>query len=182
MRLTVIAVTGSVALLSSACATLPPFLNELLAPAPPAQTSLPAQYHPHCMPARFPDPSGWRTLLGVQAATCIDDSGQPAPFVTGFAAFNGASSPAQLAGVRVGDKILAIDNCRVKGALELARESEGIPPGWASELIVQRDNGRITNVVVPTSRYRPAQKANIVLSDRHNACQSIGRKPYLLIQ
>ncbi len=181
MRFSVIA-AGSVALLSSACATLPPFFNEFLAPAPPAPISLPAQRHPHCMPARFPDPTGWRTLLGVQAATCIDDTGQPAPFVTGFAAFNGATSPAQVAGIRVGDKILAIDNCRVLNAVELARESEGIPPGWASELVVQRDNGRITNVVVPTSRYRPAHKTNIVLADRHNACQSIGRKPYLLIQ
>ena len=181
MRFSVIA-AGSVALLSSACATLPPFFNEFFAAAPPAPISLPAQYHPHCMPARFPDPSGWRTLLGVQAATCIDDAGQPAPFVIGFAAFNGASSPAQVAGVRVGDKIVALDGCWLTTALDLARESEGIPPGWASEIIVQRDNGSVMNIVVATARYRPAHKTNIILSDRHNACQNIGRKPYLMTQ
>ena len=142
--------------------------------APPVPLATGKAY-PECDP-RSGDPDRGRVAMGLLAGDCEDDRGRNAVYVTRFAPIGGGPSPAQGAGVQVGDRIVRLDSCEVPSTRELAMQLRTAVPGWVARLVVERA-GREVELFVPTINLsgRGAPPGERHLSTA--GCQGIGRKP-----
>ncbi len=129
-------VLGLVALQLTACTSTPPAPPTGRGDMPPSAPTVSAharleplkQAFPNCLPVRVRSSDGRRAYLGIQAATCLNAKGQPAAFVVGFGTLgNRTISPAQTAGLQVGDEVVGIDACGLRSAGDLTIEIEGVP-------------------------------------------------------
>jgi membrane-associated protease RseP (regulator of RpoE activity) len=140
------------------------------APAPLAT----GKAYPECDP-RSRDPDRGRVAIGLLAGDCEDDRGRHGVYVTRFAPIGGPS-PAQQAGVQVGDRIVRLDTCEVPSTHELALQLRTAVPGWVARLVVER-SGREVEVFVPTinlsGRGPPPGERHLSTA----GCPAIGRKP-----
>jgi hypothetical protein len=155
---------GLVALQLAACTSVPSMRESDRGEMPPppsrpkSQPSLEplTQEFPNCWPTRGRASDGRRAFLGIQAATCVNAKGQSAAFVVGFSVrLDLDRSPAQIAGLQVGDEIMGLDACRLRSAGDLTIEIEGIPPGAATALAVRRKTQEFL-VRVPSLSYTPS--------------------------
>lgn len=94
--------------------------------------------------------------------------------VTGVYNIRG-KNPALEAGVRVGDRFVAINGCRVREVGELTGYMQEFTPGNAAQIEVERDGKRMSFIVttiehVPTGAGRALQKRPVSL------CSTIGRR------
>jgi hypothetical protein len=155
----------TIAGLLAACASGPRAVPVAARPAPPppiparAPVAVPVlQQFPHCLPQRRASPDGARAAVGVRAETCRTDTGDTGAFVLRLVDLQGLPSPAGLAGVHIGDQIVAVDRCVVRTAGELTLEIEGIPEGNMTDLLVRRRNGPVFTIKVMTRNWRPLKR------------------------
>ena len=114
--------------------------------------------------------------MGLLAGDCRDDRGRNAAYVTRLVTVLGSPSPAQAAGVRVGDRLLRFDACEIASSGDVAARLRRAVPGWMARVVVER-GGREIELFVPT----------VVLPDRAESrgarhlstagCRAIGRPP-----
>ena len=125
---------------------------------------------------RAGDPDRGRVGLGLLAGDCEDTRGRNGAFVTRLVTVQGLPSPAERAGVRVGDRLVRLDACEVPSTHDLARQLRSAPPGWVARLVVERD-GREVEVFVSTVKLpdRAAPSGPPQLSTA--GCPAIKRKP-----
>jgi S1-C subfamily serine protease len=125
---------------------------------------------------RAGDPDRGRVGLGLLAGDCEDDRGGNGVYVTRLVTVRGLPSPAQRAGIRVGDRLVRLDACEVPSTHELARQLRSAPPGWVARVVVER-GGREVEAFVATIKLpdRSAPPGPPQLSTA--GCRAIGRPP-----
>lgn len=140
---------------------------------PRAQARKPATAE--CDP-RAGDPDRGRVGLGLLAGDCEDTRGRNGAYVTRLVTVQGMPSPAERAGVRVGDRLVRLDACDVPSTHDLARQLRSAPPGWVARLVVER-GGREVETFVSTIKLpdRAAPSGPAQLSTA--GCRAIGRPP-----
>jgi hypothetical protein len=147
--------------------------------APPRRTApsaLPAKVYPECDP-RAGDPDRVRMALGLLAGDCADDSGRNAVYVTRLMPVQGAPSPAERAGIRVGDRIAGVDGCTIETTHGLAMQlRRGGPPGWIARVVYER-NGRRDQAFVEARELPPRAEPPATPHLSTAGCRAIGRAP-----
>ncbi len=140
-------------------------------PRPQARKPAAAECDP-----RAGDPDRGRVGLGLIAGDCEDDRGRNGAFVTRLVTVQGSPSPAERAGVRVGDRLVRLDACEIPSTHDLARQLRSAPPGWVARLVVER-GGREVETFVSTIKLpdRAAPSGPPHLSTA--GCRAIGRPP-----
>ena len=140
---------------------------------PRAQARQPAAAE--CDP-RAGDPDRGRVALGLLAGDCEDTRGRNGAYVTRLVTVLGLPSPAEGAGVRVGDRLVRLDACEIPPTHELAKRLRTAPPGWVARLVVER-GGREVETFVSTIKLpdRTAPPGPPQLSTA--GCRAIGRPP-----
>lgn len=125
---------------------------------------------------RAGDPDRGRVGLGLLAGDCGDDRGGNGAYVTRLVTVRGLPSPAEHAGIRVGDRLVRLDACEVPSTHDLARQLRSAPPGWVARLVVER-GGREVETFVSTIKLpdRTAPPGPPQLSTA--GCGAIGRTP-----
>lgn len=152
-----------------------PAPSRVPAPRPPP-TPLPAgKAYPECDP-RSGDPDRGRVAMGLIVGDCEDEQGRNRVYVTRFATVGGAPSPAQRAGMLVGDRIVRIDTCEVPSTHELARQLRTAVPGWVARIVVER-SGRELETFVSTIKLPDKAAPPLERSLSTSGCAGIGRKP-----
>ena len=156
------------------------------ASAPPAKPATPraraaptpvpsGKSYPECDP-RWRDPDRGRVALGLLAGDCEDERGRNAVYVTRLVPIGGGASPAQQAGVQVGDRIVRLDTCEVPSTHALARQLRTAVPGWVARMVVER-SGREQELFVSTiklpDRAEPLGTPHLSTA----GCQALGRQP-----
>jgi predicted metalloprotease with PDZ domain len=114
--------------------------------------------------------------MGVIAGDCEDEQGRHRVFITRFATVLGGTSPAQRAGMLVGDRIVRVDACEVPSTHELALQLRTAVPGWVARVVVERA-GQELELFVPTVKL---SDRGAPMGERHLStagCSAIGRKP-----
>jgi len=141
--------------------------------APRPQARKPAASE--CDP-RAGDPDRGRVGLGLLAGDCEDTRGHNSAYVTRLVTVQGLPSPAERAGVRVGDRLVRLDACEIPSTNDLARQLRSAPPGWVARLVVER-GGREVETFVSTIKLpdRAAPSGPPQLSTA--GCRAIGRPP-----
>lgn len=141
-------------------------------PARPQARKLPAS---ECDP-RAGDPDRGRVGMGLLAGDCEDERGRNGAYVTRLVTVQGVPSPAERAGVRVGDRLVSLDACEIPSTHDLARQLWSAPPGWVARLVVER-GGREVEAFVSTiklpDKAAPSGPAHLSTA----GCQAIGRPP-----
>ena len=141
----------------------------------PAAPAVRGKSFPECDP-RAQDADRVQVGMGLLASDCLDDAGRRAVYVTRFATLKSAPSPAQRAGLHVGDRIVRIDACEVRSTHDLAMQLRRALPGWVARVYVERD-GRALDIFVPTvtlaSRRDVPAQAHLSTA----GCKAIGRRP-----
>ena len=139
----------------------------------PASPAVRGKGYPECDP-RAGDADRGRVGVGMLVSDCADDAGRNAVYVTRFATVRGAASPAQRAGVQVGDRLVRVDACEIGASHELAMQLRTALPGWIARVYVER-SGRSLDIFVPTVPLTGKGEApSRSLSTA--GCKAIGRK------
>ena len=146
--------------------------------APRPEPSRPLARRPapaECDP-RAGDPDRGRVGVGLLAGDCEDDRGRNGAYVTRLVTVLGSPSPAERAGVRVGDRLVRLDACEIASTHDLATRLRSAPPGWVARLVVER-GGREVETFVSTIKLpdRAAPSGPPQLSTA--GCRAIGRPP-----
>jgi S1-C subfamily serine protease len=114
--------------------------------------------------------------LGLLAGDCKDDRGGNSAYVTRLVTVRGLPSPAEHAGIRVGDRLVSLDACEIPSTHDLARQLRSAPPGWVARVVVER-SGREVETFVSTiklpDRAAPAGPPQLSTA----GCRAIGRAP-----
>jgi S1-C subfamily serine protease len=113
--------------------------------------------------------------VGLLAGDCQDDRGGNAAYVTRLVSVLGSQSPAQLAGVQVGDRLVRLDACDVASTSELVARLRSAPPGWVARVVVERE-GREMELFVPTVKLPDRSDPPSAPRLSTAGCQAIGRK------
>ena len=150
-------------------ATLPP---RRLDPAAPAVVG---KGYPECDP-RAGDPDRGRVAMGLLAGDCADDRGRNAVYVTRLVTVNGAASPAQRAGIQLGDRVVRVDACEIGSTRELAMLLRRAPPGWVARVVTERD-GRSREAFVATVGLSVKDGGAPAATLSTAGCSSIRRPP-----
>jgi S1-C subfamily serine protease len=114
--------------------------------------------------------------MGLLVGDCQDEQGINRVYVTRFATVAGGPSPAQRAGMLVGDRIVRIDSCEVPSTHELAQQLRTAVPGWVARIVVERSN-RELEVFVSTIKLSDKGAPPLERSLSTSGCAGIGRKP-----
>lgn len=112
------------------------------APAQPRAAAPRQNAAPPCDP-RAGDPDRGRVGLGLMAADCQDGKGRNGVYVTRLVPIAGASSPAQKAGIKVGDRLVRLDACEVGSTHDLGRQLRSAPPGWVARVVLGRGDREV---------------------------------------
>src|SRR5688572_15309122 len=125
---------------------------------------------------RAGDPDRGRVGMGLLAGDCEDDRGRNGAYVTRLVPIQGLPSPAERAGVRVGDRLVRLDACEIPSTHDLAKRLRTAPPGWVARLVVER-GGREVETFVSTIKLpdRAVPPGAPQLSTA--GCRAIGRPP-----
>ena len=129
--------------------------------------------YPECDP-RAGDADRGRVGLGMLVSDCADEAGRNAVYVTRFATVRGGASPAQRAGLQVGDRLVRVDACEIGASHELAMQLRTALPGWIARVYVERA-GRSLDIFVPTVAL-PGKGGTSSRSLSTAGCKAIGRK------
>jgi hypothetical protein len=143
--------------------------------APPVPPASPGRNAASCNP-RVAGPDRGRVGLGLLAGDCADDAGRNRTYVTRLVTVRGSPSPAQRAGVRVGDRVVSLDACEIPSSHDLATRLRNAPPGWVPQLVIER-GGRELQILVPSIQLPDvaAPPGSPQLSTA--GCRAIGRQP-----
>jgi hypothetical protein len=153
-----------------------PIQPRVAAPRPdPASPAVRGKSFPECDP-RAGDADRVRVGIGLMASDCADEAGRHAIYVTRFATVQGRASPAQRAGLRVGDRVVRIDACEVRSTHDIAMQLRSALPGWVARVYVQRD-GKMLDIFVPTVTLGGKAPAAPGAHLSTAGCKAIGRKP-----
>lgn len=138
-----------------------------------AAPSVPEKRYPECDP-RADDPDRGRASLGMLIGDCQDERGANGVFVTRLMTVRGMPSPAQGAGIRAGDRIVAVDACAIGTTHELASQLRRSTPGWVARVVIER-GGRTQELFVSTIGMpgKPEAPGQPHLSTA--GCRAIGR-------
>jgi len=146
------------------------------APRPdPAAPAVRGKSFPECDP-RAGDADRVRVGIGLLAGDCADDAGRNAVYVTRFATVMGSPSPAQRAGLQLGDRVVRIDACEVRSTHDIAMQLRSALPGWVARVYVERA-GRTLDLFVPTVTLRTRGDPPPSAHPSTAGCKAIGRKP-----
>lgn len=141
----------------------------------PAAPAVLGKSFPECDP-RARDADRVRVGMGLLVGDCGDASGRNAVYVTRFATVQGAASPAQRAGLQVGDRMVRIDACEVRSSHDIAMQLRSALPGWVARVYVER-NGRNLDIFVPTVTLGRRLDAAPSPQLSTAGCKGIGRPP-----
>ena len=153
-------------------ATSPETRRPLVRPDP-AAPAVRGKSFPECDP-RSGDADRVRVGMGLIAGDCSDASGGNAVYVTRFATVQGAPSPAQRAGLQVGDRVVRIDACEVRSTHDLVMQLRSALPGWVARIYVER-NGRGLDIFVPTVTLGGKAEKPPAAQLSTAGCKAIGR-------
>jgi S1-C subfamily serine protease len=153
------------------------------APAQPRATVLPQrpkpetrhEASPDCDP-RAGDPDRGRVGMGLLAGDCQDERGRNAAYVTRLVPVAGPQSPAQVAGIQAGDRLVRFDACEIASSGDVAARLRRAVPGWMARVVVER-GGREIEIFVPTVKLSDRAESP---GPRHLStagCRAIGRPP-----
>jgi hypothetical protein len=141
----------------------------------PAAPAVRGKSFPECDP-RAGDADRVRVGMGLLASDCADDDGRNAVYVTRFTTLLGAPSPAQRAGLRIGDRVVRIDACEVHSTHQVAMQLRSALPGWVARIYVER-GGKTIDIFVPAVTLPGKAGAPAAPALSTAGCRSIGRKP-----
>ena len=145
------------------------------APRPdPASPAVRGKGYPECDP-RARDADRGRVAVGLLASDCLDDAGRNGVYVTRLVTVKGGASPAQRAGLELGDRLVRVDACEIGSSHDLAMQLRTALPGWIARVYVER-GGRTLDIFVPTVPLPVVGDAPAAhLSTA--GCKGIGRRP-----
>ena len=128
---------------------------------------------PECDP-RAGDPDRGRVGMGLLAGDCQDERGRNGAYVTRLVTVLGAPSPAQRAGIRVGDRLVRFDACEISSTSDVVARLRSAVPGWMARVVVER-GGREVEVFVPTVKLPERAEAASTPQLSTAGCRAIGR-------
>ena len=141
----------------------------------PAAPAVRGKSFPECDP-RSQDADRVHVGVGLLVGDCKDDSGANAVYVTRLVPLASGASPAQRAGLQVGDRVVRIDACEVRSTHDLAMQLRRALPGWVARVYVDR-GGRTLDIFVPTVTLAPRRAAPPAAHLSIGGCKAIGRRP-----
>jgi hypothetical protein len=146
------------------------------APRPdPAAPAVRGKSFPECDP-RAQDADRVQVGMGLVTGDCADDSGRNAVYVTRFTSVRSMASPAQRAGLQVGDRVVRIDACEVRSTHDVAMQLRSALPGWVARVYVER-GGRTLDIFVPAVDLPRRSEGSPRATLSTAGCKAIGRKP-----
>lgn len=167
-------------LLLAGCGTSPPAPSydvppvRVTTPPPPIARDIrgPASVGISECRRQTPDPSGRRAFFGVAADTCRDSNGRLGVYMVADYNIRG-KKPATEEGMKLGDRIISINGCRVSTSGELTGYMQEFTPGNAAQFVVER-NGIQRTVIVPTIAHTPTKTDAAIKPRPVPLCSNIG--------